>query len=64
MGKRVSGIIGSLVGGLGAVPLFGPGSAIGGVLISVSSIIWDWRLPRKAANWKWFRWAVEWDVER
>jgi hypothetical protein len=61
---KVTGIIGSLVGGLGAIPVLGPGSAIGGALISVSSLIWNGRLPRYVANWKWFRWAVEWDIEK
>lgn len=61
---KVTGVIGSIIGGLGAVPLLGTGSAIGGALVSVSSAIWDGRLPRTVSNWKWLRWAVEWDIEK
>jgi hypothetical protein len=63
VGKSAT-MVAAFVGGLGAVPALGPAAALAGAAVSVSTALWDGKLPRGTAQMKWLRWAVEWDVER
>jgi len=63
MSKRAA-VITAFLGGLGAVPALGPAAALVGAALSVSTVLWHGKLPRGAAQMKWLRWAVEWDIEQ
>ena len=57
------GIAAGIVGGLGAIPVLGPASAILGAVVSAGSALWSGRLPRALNNWSWLTWALKWKLE-
>lgn len=60
---RRLGLVGGIIGGLGAIPALGPFAAVAGALISVASSYWEGDLPRAMARIEWLHWALVWDVE-
>jgi len=61
---KASAVGAGAIGGLGAIPLLGPGAALAGAVVSVSAALWSGRLPRQAARLRWLRWALEWPIEQ
>ncbi len=55
------GTVSALLGGLAAVPHFGVGAAVAGMVVTLASNFWDGALP--GGSYRWLRWAIKWDIE-
>lgn len=60
---KSAGIAAGVIGGLGAIPILGPASALAGSAIAIATSVWSGELPRHVANWKWLDWALKWEIE-
>ncbi|PKN65551.1 MAG: hypothetical protein CVU57_09445 [Deltaproteobacteria bacterium HGW-Deltaproteobacteria-15] len=61
---RALGMIGGIIGGLGALSALGPSAAVAGGMVSIASAFWSGRLPKAITRYKWLHWVLTWDVEK
>ncbi len=62
--KKLVALLAAGITGVGAIPVFGPASALLGMAVGIGSLFWDGNLPRATGQVKWLRWALSWDIER